>query len=91
MFTKGRKKGTFRFSIRTDDDVKKAFLAGDFTNWRVVAMRRQKGNTFVKVVSLPAGTYEYKFIIDGCWSTDRDTDAYAMNPYGSVNSIAQVQ
>ena len=90
MFVEGRKNGTFRFSIGGDGNVKRACLAGDFTDWQLVPMRKQKDGTFTKVVPLPAGTHEYKFVFDGRWSVDRENSAYTINPFGSTNSIARV-
>ncbi|MCK4602701.1 MAG: isoamylase early set domain-containing protein [Phycisphaerae bacterium] len=91
MFTKGRKKGTVRFSIRAIDGVKKASLVGDFNDWRPTAMRKQKDGSFVKVISLPVGAYEYKFIIDGRWLPDTGNNVWAVNPYGTMNSVAEVE
>lgn len=90
MYTKARKKGTVRFVIKPGGGAKKVDLAGCFSGWKPVPMQRQKDGTFAKVVSLPAGTYEYKFIVDGQWRGDPDHSNWAMNPFGTLNSVAQV-
>jgi 1,4-alpha-glucan branching enzyme len=90
MVEKGRKSGTLRFSVKPDGEVKKAMLAGDFTDWKPLRMRKQKGGRFVSVVSMSAGTHEYKFVFDGQWTIDPENNAWAVNPYGTLNSIAKV-
>lgn len=91
MFTNGRKKGTIRFSINARGGVERAQLVGDFNGWNPQTMRKQKNGGFAATVSLPGGSYEYKFILDGQWMQDPDNGVLAMNPYGSFNSVAVVQ
>ena len=91
MFNKGRKKGTVRFAIDPGPNVSKVTVAGDFSEWEPVTMRRQKNGQFVALVSLTPGSHEYKFLLDGHWVTDPDNGTWALNPFGTVNSIAQVE
>jgi len=91
MFEKGRKKGTYRFVLRSTNGVAKVALAGDFNNWQPARMRKQKDGSHVSIVPLAPGTYEYKFIVDGRWVVDEENGAFAWNPYGSVNSVAVAQ
>ena len=91
MYAKGRQKGTIRFSISPGDAGKKIALAGSFNNWVPKAMRKQKDGSFACTVELSPGTYEYKFVVDGQWVVDPDTNAWAMNNYGTFNSVAQVE
>jgi 1,4-alpha-glucan branching enzyme len=91
MITKGHKKGTTRFSVAPGEGVGKVYLAGDFNGWRPQAMRRQKDGSFVKIVSLPKGAHEYKFLLDGKWMTDPDHGAWALNAHGTMNSVAVVE
>jgi len=92
MVEMGRKKGTVRFTFRPASDVplKRAEVAGDFSDWQPIRMRKQKDGFFVSVVPLSAGTYEYKFILDGQWAVDPDNNAWALNSYGTLNSIVRV-
>jgi 5'-AMP-activated protein kinase regulatory beta subunit len=91
MIEKGSKKGTVRFSINPGGGVKKVQLAGDFTEWKPTALAKQKDGAFAAVVKLAPGTHEYKFIVDGQWRVDPDNGAWALNPYGTLNSVATVQ
>lgn len=91
MFGKGQKKGTVKFSVKAVNGVKMAQLAGDFTDWRPVEMKKQKDGTFSVVMPLVAGSYEYKFVLNGEWVVDPDNNSWALNPYGTLNSVAQIQ
>lgn len=90
MYAKGKKKGSVRFSISAGQGGKKVALAGAFNGWAPQAMRKQKDGSFACSVDLEPGTYEYKFIVDGQWVVDPDTNAWAMNAYGSFNSVARI-
>jgi 1,4-alpha-glucan branching enzyme len=87
MIGKGRKKGTIRFAIRPNGGIRKVALAGSFNDWQPVRMRQQKDGSFVAVVPVPPGTHEYKFILDDQWILDPDNNAWAMNSYGTMNSV----
>ena len=88
MFSKGSKKGTIRFSVR-NGQVKKAEVAGDFSGWRPVAMKKQKGE-FVALVPAEPGSHQYKFLLDGQWMIDPDNDQVVPNDLGSYNSVAEI-
>ncbi len=82
--------GSVRFTVKPVRAAREVQLVADFTHWRPVPMQRCRGNRFVADVLLPAGMYDYKFIIDGRWETDPDHDRASINPYGTVNSVVQV-
>jgi len=65
--------------------------AGTFSDWQPVQMRKQKDGSFVANVPAQPGNHEYKFIIDGEWVVDPDNGAWALNPYGTLNSLAIVE
>jgi 1,4-alpha-glucan branching enzyme len=89
MFSKGQKQGTFKFSVKANGS-KKVAVAGDFTKWQPVEMRKQKDGSYSATVPLAAGSHEYKFILDGQWVVDPDNNAWSLNPYGTLNSVVQV-
>ncbi len=91
MFIKGTKKGTVKFSVKPSNGVKKVELAGDFSQWKPVPLRKQKDGAFAATVPLVDGNYEYKFIVDGQWVVDPDNNAWALNAFGTLNSVAQVR
>lgn len=63
-------------------------LAGEFSLWQPVAMRRQKDGSYACSVNLKAGSYQYKFIVDGQWTADPDHHERVDNPFGTDNSLA---
>lgn len=91
MYEKTQKKGTVRFSFKPVATAKTIGLAGNFNDWQIIKMIKQKNGGYSVTVSLPQGSYEYKFVVDGQWIVDPDTNTWAMNPYGTFNSIAQVE
>ena len=87
MVAKGRRKGTVRFALQADNGTRKVAVVGSFNDWQPIGMRKQKGGGFVSIVPVARGSHEYKFIVDDEWITDPDNNAWAMNPYGTMNSI----
>ncbi len=91
MHGKGRKKGTIRFAVQPGDGPGPVAVAGTFNDWKPLRMRKQKSGLFVANVEAQPGSHEYKFIIDGQWTIDPDNGAWALNPYGTLNSVAVVE
>ncbi len=91
MSYKITKTGNIRFAYCPNgESVRKVHLAGSFNDWQPVSMSKQKSGQFVRILKLPAGYYEYKFIIDGVWRHDLDHDTLAENSFGSLNSVIVV-
>ena len=67
-------------------------LAGDFTHWQnwAIPMRRQRGGLWKATVQLFPGTYHYRFIVDGQWRDDPQSNCHVPNPYGGRDSIREV-
>ena len=81
------------FSVRAKEG-SKVFLAGTFNDWNPTAkeMTDKMGDgVFVAVVSLPAGTHEYKFVIDGIWCADPECSDWIQNDHGTLNSVKRVE
>jgi len=89
MVKKGRRKGTYRFTLTPNGEARKASVAGDFTGWGPVAMRRRSG-AFGVTVALPPGCYQYKFVVDGQWVTDPDNSDWGVSDIGTINSVVTV-
>jgi 1,4-alpha-glucan branching enzyme len=87
MYSKGRRKRTIRFSVKPQGSPKKVAVAGDFSHWRPLVMRRQADGTFARTARVAGVTFEYKFLIDGQWQIDLDHSNWAVSPLGSVNSL----
>ena len=69
-------------------------VAGTFNDWQPLplACKRSEaaGAEFSKMIYLPAGRYEYKFLINGNWSIDPNCPTWSPNEYGSLNSVVNV-
>lgn len=90
MFEKGRSTGTIRFTLRALNGARRAAVATDVTGWRPVEMMRRADGTFVRILPIPRGRCEYKFIVDGQWIVDPDNGSHAANAYGGFNSVARI-
>lgn len=69
-------------------------LAGDFNNWQPhrTEMEKVGQNGFWKIkLPLVAGTYRYRFVVDGHWRQDPFNEAAEPNPYGELNSVVRVR
>ena len=69
-------------------------VAGDFNNWQPekTPMRKVKTNGLWQVkVSLTAGTYRYRLVVDGQWMQDPHNKAAEPNPYGGLNSVLHIR
>ena len=68
-------------------------VVGDFNTWdRALHPMKSDGNgLWQKVMLLPPGQYEYKFIVDGQWRIDTNNPNRCPNCFGTVNNILQVQ
>lgn len=91
MLSKGQKKGTIKFALKPAGTPKQVSVAGDFSDWKPVAMKKQKDGSYSVTVAVPPGGHEYKFVIDGQWIVDPDNSRWALNPYGTLNSVAQAE
>ena len=80
------------FSVRAEVG-SKVFLAGSFNSWDPTAkeMVDKKGEgVFAATVSLPAGSHQYKFVIDGTWCADPECADWVQNDHGTLNSVKHV-
>jgi glycosidase len=79
------------FVYDPDGAPSQVFLAGEFNNWSPDAtpMERVDGR-FERTLLLPIGRYQYKFVADGNWITDRTADDFHPDGYGGQNSVVIV-
>ncbi|QJD97645.1 hypothetical protein HH214_18055 [Mucilaginibacter robiniae] len=67
------------FRLNAYPEARNVFLAGDFNNWNPSMLKLQKTALgWLLPYTLPAGNYNYKFIVDGRWITD------PQNPHTSI-------
>ena len=69
------------------------FVAGTFNHWNPTEnplKDNPDSGHFKASFSLPRGTHEYKFVVNGVWSIDPKCPNRASNAYGSLNSVLHV-
>ena len=85
-----KKKVRFELSAEPGNLV---YVAGTFNNWDPAAnplKDNPDSGHFKAVLSLPEGTYEYKFIVNGVWSSDPKCPDWVPDGCGSLNSVVKV-
>lgn len=71
----------------------KVFVAGDFNDWNPEShplVLDENGEWKIEL-ELASGTYEYRFVIDGKWTTDPTSETSVRNTFGSYNSVLTVK
>ena len=73
-------------------DAKDVYVAGEFNNWKLEDSNRMLSNngTWSKKLNLTSGKYRYRFVIDGKWIEDTSNPLREINPYGSVDSLIEI-
>jgi len=76
------------------DKGKAVYVAGEFNRWSPSAKKlAYKATTgiYSTTVKLAAGTYQYKFVIDGAWCADPENANSVPNDQGTFNSVIVVK
>jgi len=73
-------------------EAKEVYLVGEFNNWQVNESGRmmQNNGTWNKKINLNSGKYRYRFVIDGNWIEDSSNPLKEENPYGSLDSLVEI-
>lgn len=89
MSTIEKQRVTFRLHA---PDAERVCVAGTFNDWdpEIRPMKRGKTGTWSTWTSLPTGTYEYRFVVNGEWRDDPSCDARRANTFGTYNSVFQL-
>ena len=81
------------FTIHADKG-KAVYVACEFNKWNPTAKKmayKAKGGLYTATVKLAAGTYQYKFVIDGTWCADPENVNSVQNDQGTFNSVIVVK
>jgi 1,4-alpha-glucan branching enzyme len=67
-------------------------LAGEFNNWSLTAtpLRRRADGKWAATLQLPAGRYQYKFIVDAKWIADPANPTTVDDNYGGKSSLVVI-
>lgn len=90
--TKATKKAV-TFTVHADKG-KAVYVAGEFNKWNPTAKKmayKAKSGIYAATVKLAAGTYQYKFVIDGTWCADPENVNAVANDQGTFNSVITVK
>ena len=89
--TKKTEKRRITFKLEASE-AQEASLVGDFNSWDIKKhrMKRDDQGRWTKIVTLPPGNYEYKFLVDGQWQNDPGNDQMVPNSFGTLNNILKV-
>ena len=70
------------------------YVAGEFNGWDPTAKKmayKAKAGLYEATVKLAAGTYQYKFVVDGTWCADPENANAVANDQGTFNSVIEVK
>ena len=79
------------FTVHADKG-KAVYVAGEFNKWNPTAKKMAyKAGVYTATLKLAAGTYQYKFVIDGTWCADPENANAVANDQGTFNSVITVK
>ena len=73
-------------------EAKRVCVAGSFNKWQPEAapLKAETDGLWSIELELPPGTYEYRFVVDGCWCDDPNATETASNLFGGHNAVLRV-
>jgi len=81
------KKATVTFTAPLKEEASQAILTGEWDNWEVWAMKKNKDGAFSVKLSIDLGkSYQFGYSIDGRWYND-DALPFVTSPFGTSNSV----
>jgi 1,4-alpha-glucan branching enzyme len=78
--------------ILNQPQARSAVVVGSFNDWDAsrTPMSQEPGGSWKATVWLPAGRYEYRFVVDRQWMSDPNAKEHVQNTFGSTNSVLVV-
>ena len=80
-----------------DSDAHDVRIAGDFNGWvpdkGVRSLIEAEGGhrVWTKILQLPPGTYQYRYVVDGEWREDPENPEVTTSAVGGRNSVLVVR
>jgi len=73
-------------------EAKRVCVAGSFNEWQPEAapLKAEADGLWNLELNLPPGTYEYRFVVDGCWCDDPNATETTPNLFGGHNAVLRV-
>ena len=81
------------FTVHADKG-KAVYVAGEFNKWNPTAKKmayKARAGIYTATMKLAAGSYQYKFVIDGTWCADPENANAVANDQGTFNSVITVK
>jgi 5'-AMP-activated protein kinase regulatory beta subunit len=80
-----------RFALKAPG-AEEVSLMGDFNRWNAKThkMKRAENGVWRKVILLPPGRYEYKFLVDRQWLNDPRNKCRVLNRFGTFNNLLSI-
>ncbi|MBC8420029.1 MAG: glycogen-binding domain-containing protein [Proteobacteria bacterium] len=74
-------------------DAETVILMGDFNEWnaKIHPMKKEDDGAWKKIIMVPPGRYEYRFLVDGEWWNDPGNSQVCPNCFGSLNNFLIVE
>lgn len=66
------------------------FIKGSFNAWTEQPLKKEKENFWSITIPIPAGKYQYGFVVDGKYITDPKNPNKITTPEGFVNSLLHI-
>jgi 1,4-alpha-glucan branching enzyme len=78
--------------ILSQPQARSVAVAGTFNDWDLsrTPMSLGPGGSWKATVWVPAGRYEYRFVVDGQWISDPSARECVQNSFGSTNAVRVV-
>ena len=74
----------------TGEEAETVSLAGEFNSWEPQPMEREAGGGWAKSLKLPAGRYQYKFVVGDLWVVNNDLPTVE-DSSGNRNNVVEVE
>ena len=86
---RGSRKKTFALSAPNARHVE---LVGDFTRWtkQPISLHKTRNGVWETTVNLQKGMHLYRFLVDGQWQDDPKSTLQVRNPFGTRDSVTQI-
>jgi 1,4-alpha-glucan branching enzyme len=79
----------FKLSV---PQARSVLVTGSFCDWQINShhLKKDKTGIWKATISLPPGSYEYRFVVDGQWQDDPLCHERVPNAFGSENCVLHV-
>jgi hypothetical protein len=60
------------------------------SNFIHMMLKKGKHGMWQKIIMVPPGRYEYRFLVDGQWRNDPTNDRTCVNSFGTINNVLEI-